>query len=141
MSKIDFSLFWFIGNKKRDSTVDALAQKFPVNHQNARRVARENAFVQSEKSRVYRRQRAVSGRNRRSRFKSDCRVERVNDIKPDFRQIKPQEIYFNDFGFRAAFYFGVFDAVLQGFEILGERFFSVKDAKDAKCQEKKLAFT
>jgi hypothetical protein len=71
-------------NHQSYSITVRIAQNLSVSHQNADRVARENASVQSKKPRVDRRDRAVPGRHRRSRFRADCRVHRVNDIETDF---------------------------------------------------------
>jgi hypothetical protein len=90
-----------------------------VNDENASSIARELALVQSKKSCVDRGDGSVAFRYRRCRFDADRPIERVMDIQPDFREIEAEEIYFDGIVAELSIGQRVFDAWMDGLEILG----------------------
>jgi hypothetical protein len=111
--------FPIVHENHRDPIVHAFAVEPPINHQNPSSITRELALVQSKKSCVDRGDGSVAFRYRRCRFDADRPIERVMDIQPDFREIEAEEIYFDGIVAELSIGQRVFDAWMDGLEILG----------------------
>jgi hypothetical protein len=112
--------FPFVGNRNADPFIYAFTKQFSVNHKNAYRIPDETTCIQSKKSRIYRSDGTVAGCYGRSFFRTDRGVQSVMDIEADFGQVEAEEVDLHGLFVRElACHLGVFDAIVDGLEILG----------------------
>jgi len=102
------------------SGISAFAQQDPIYHKRPDRITRENTRIQSKEPCVDRGDCSLPACYRRRFFRADRGVQCVMDIEADLGQVKPEKVYFHRFLVRElACNLSVFDAVVDGFEVLG----------------------